>query len=235
MLTNEQIQVILTGKFGDGCLATNSQAKLHPERNYNYYYMTSSIHKNYLVYKKQLLGNLCNHDINQEMNRGYKSDIIYKLASISHPQITEIFHESIDKSLYRLDDLGFALWIYDDGSLHQKKQFYNLNTQSFSKEENYDIIVPFLKTRFDITAIPTIERKKDGREYWYLRIKRYDGAFIVSEILSRYPVECFKYKCIDEDTLLKWKKVQENALNSNIDLNLLHPKTIGCLIKKTVL
>lgn len=55
-----------------------------------------------------------------------------------------------------MDDLGLAMWFYDDGSLHQTKLFYNLNTQAFSKETNEQIIVLFL-AKYNIHAVPTIE------------------------------------------------------------------------------
>lgn len=45
--------------------------------------------------------------------------------------------------LDNLDDLGLALWFYDDGSLHQTKLFYNLCTHKFSREIHEDILVPF--------------------------------------------------------------------------------------------
>ena len=116
-LTEEQLQVILTGKFGDGCLATNHLSKLHPEKDYAYYYMTNSICLEYIQFKKKLLGNLCHKDILCDINRGYKDNLIFKIATISHPQITEIAKEPVDKSIVRLTDLGVALWLYDDGSL----------------------------------------------------------------------------------------------------------------------
>lgn len=49
----------------------------------------------------------------------------------------------IETALNLMDDLGVALWFYDDGSLHKTKLFYNLNTQAFSQEINQDLFVPF--------------------------------------------------------------------------------------------
>ncbi|MBQ9392012.1 MAG: hypothetical protein IJU02_07495 [Lachnospiraceae bacterium] len=183
-LSNEQIQVLITGKFGDGCLVPNSRAKYHPEINFNYYYSTNSIHKEYIEYKKKLLGNLCITSINEIMNMGFKPAPIYRISSICSKAITEIACEDLNISLDRMNELGLALWFFDDGSLHKIKYFYNLNTQRYSKEVVENIIAPFLKNRFSIIAKPTIERKKDGREFWYLRVGKFDGAFIISEILK---------------------------------------------------
>ena len=231
-LTNEQIQVILTGKFGDGCLATNSMAKAHPESIYSYYYCTSSIYSEYIQFKKDILGNLCNTGITYSTNRGYKTGNIYKLYTISHPLITEIAHETLEESLLRMDELGFAMWIYDDGSLHKDKHFYNINTQAFSREENADIIVPFLKQRFDITAVPTIERKTDGRCYWYLRVKKYDGAFIISEILLKHFVPCLSYKRINPELVNNWHILKNNLSICGVNIDSMHPKTITAMLKR---
>lgn len=231
-LTEEQLQVILTGKFGDGCLATNHLSKLHPENEYPYYYMTSSVCLEYIQFKKKLLDDLCRRDILCDTNRGYKDNLIFRLTTVSHPQITQIAKESVDKSITRLTDLGVALWLYDDGSLHQKKHFYNLNTQSFSKEVNYDVFVPFFKDRYDITAIPTIERKKDGREFWYLRIRKYDGAFVVSELLSKYPVSGLEYKLIDKSLINKWNILKQDLIRDGVDVNSIHPKTLAARLNR---
>ena len=42
-LSNNQLQVLLTGKFGDGCLLKNPH-------NLNYHYSTCSIHKEYIEF-----------------------------------------------------------------------------------------------------------------------------------------------------------------------------------------
>lgn len=51
-LSNEQIQVLLTGKFGDGCLSTPKSCVD------NSLYSSNSIHEEYVDFKMKLLGNL---------------------------------------------------------------------------------------------------------------------------------------------------------------------------------
>lgn len=34
----------------------------------------------------------------------------------------------------------------------------------------------------------------DGREFWYLRISRYEGAYEITQLLNKYPVHCYNYK-----------------------------------------
>lgn len=231
-LNNNQIQVVLTGRFGDGCLVHNGKEKLCPNGNYNVSYATNSVHLDYIVWKKILLGSLCSKDIKLLINRGYKQNIIYSIATITHPEITKISKEPIEDSLNRMDELGFALWCYDDCSLHRKKDFYNLCTHSFSEEVQRDVIIPFLKNRFDITAKLTIERKTDGREFYYLRICKFDGAFTVSQILSKFPVSSFGYKRISSETIQRWSKLQEQLKSAGIDYNQMNRRHLSNLLDK---
>lgn len=209
-LSNEQLQVILTGKFGDGSISTPKTCVD------NSMYSTNCIHEEYLNYKIKLLGDLVSNQNFLERN-GFKQTPIYRFHTHVNADITKIKNMSIEEALNLMNDLGIALWFYDDGSLHKDKLFYNLNTQAFSEEVNRDLFVPFFK-KFDISAKPTIERKKDGREFWYLRIGKYDGAYKISQILDKYRVNCYNYKIWSSETIQNWSKLQE-WLKSNDGLN----------------
>lgn len=225
-LNNNQIQTLITGKFGDGCLykCTN---------NKEFRYSTNCIHKDYIEFKKYLLGELItDRGIVEQENNGYKKGVIYKISTKSSILISDFVELSLEDTLNLMDDLGLALWVYDDGSLHKDKYFYNINTQKYSEEINRDLLVPFLKNKFDIKATPTIERKKDGREFWYLRIGKWDGASIISEILSKYPVESYNYKLWSSETIQKWSKLQEQLKSANIDYKSLHPRTLTTMLNK---
>lgn len=206
-LSNEQLQVLLTGKFGDGCLSTPKTCKD------NSMYHSNCIHEEYIDFKIKLLGDLVSSKSFIKSN-GYSKTPIWQFYTHVNPEITKIKNISIEEGLNLMDDLGVALWFYDDGSLHKSKLFYNLNTQSFSREINEDLFIPFLK-KFDINAKTTIERKKDRREFWYLRIGKYDGAFEISTILNKYPVNCFNYKIWSSETIQNWSKLQEELKRTN--------------------
>jgi hypothetical protein len=223
-LTNEQLQVLVSGKFGDGSLNTPRSEKS------NATFSTNCIYEEYLKFKKHLLGDL-SFNITPEINRGYKENIIYRLSTKASEDITKIRNMSIEEALKLIDDLGVALWFYDDGSLHKTKLFYNLNTQAFSEEVNRDIFVPFFK-KFNINVIPTIERKKNGKEYWYLRIPKYEGAYEVSQILSKYSLDCYSYKIWDSETIQKWSKLQAQLKSVPLDIKDIHPRTLSSLLDK---
>lgn len=200
-LSNEQLQVILTGKFGDGCLSIPKTCKD------NSMYSSNCIYEEYVDFKAFLLGELFSKKHKIAKN-GFSGKPIWNFYTHVNPDITKIKNMNIEESLNLLDDLGIALWFYDDGSLHKTKLFYNLNTQAFSEEVNRTLFVPFL-AKFNIFATPTIERKKDGREFWYLRIGKYDGAYEISSILNKYFVNCYNYKIWSSETIQNWSKLQE--------------------------
>lgn len=223
-LSNEQLQVLISGKLGDGCF------QKHPTC-IDYNFITNCIHKEYIDYKTNLLGNLVS-STGSQINQGYKNNIIYRLRTHSNPFITEIAEETLEDSLSKLDELGLAMWFYDDGSLHKSKYFYNLNTQSFSEEINKDLFIPFLKSKFEIKAKATIERKKDGREFWYLRIGKWDGSAIIAETLNKFYVNCYNYKIWDSETIQKWSKLQEQLKSTHTDINKLSSKMITAMLNK---
>ena len=228
-LSNEQLQVLLTGKFGDGCLCK-------PHSTYsNFRYTTNSIHKEIVEFKIRLLKELASKaGIAQKINRGYKQNVIYSASSITSILITDLYKEDWKESLEKLDELGLALWFYDDGSLHKNKLFYNLNTQKYSKEDN-EYMAKYFKRKWNIIAIPTIEHKKDGRQFWYLRIRKFEGAFLISEILNKYYLKCYSYKIISSETIQKWSKLQEELKSTGKIISNIHPRTLTTMIKKIIL
>lgn len=226
-LSNEQYQVLLTGKFGDGCLYRRKGL------NTNFMYVTNSIHKDIVEFKYKLLGNLKpKASIRGSINRGYKPNMIYTFVSKTHPLITQFANEDWKDSLENMNDLGLALWFYDDGSLHKKGLFYNLNTQKFSRDDNI-YIAEYFQRKWKIKAIPTIERKKDGREFWYLRIRKFEGAFKISEIMRKYYLPCYSYKLISSETIQRWSKLQEELKSSDkVDYT---ARELSIMLKNTTL
>lgn len=205
LLTREQSQVLLTARLGDGCISTSNTNST--------FYSTNCKYKEYIDFKGSLLGDLMKNQ-GSLINMGYKKSIIYTMRSKSMDLLKYIKQMPLKEVLDNLDDLGLALWFYDDGSLHQTKLFYNLCTHKFSKEVHEDILVPFFN-RWEIFPKIVSETKKDGRVFYYLNIGKYDGANIISDILSRYPLDCYSYKRWSSETIQKWSKMQEHLKSSD--------------------
>ena len=201
--TREQTQVFLTARLGDGCI--------HHTKSNSWIYTTNCKHIEYLEFKKSLIGK---GNISILPRNGYSKTPIYQMYGGAFPSLELIKNLPLKEVLNNLDYLGLILWFYDDGSLHKTKLFYNLNTQGFSEEVNKELFVPFF-LKFGIKAKPTIERKKDGREFWYLRVGKYDGAYEISELLNKYKVNCFDYKVWSSETIQNWSKLQEWLKSGN--------------------
>lgn len=133
-----------------------------------------------------------------------------------------------------LNDLGIAMWFYDDGSLHKTKLFYNLNTQALSKEFQEEYLIPFFN-KLNIYPKIQVENKKDGRQYWYLRIGKFSGALEISQILSKYPIDCYSYKLWSSETMQKCSKLQEELKKQNKTFRDFAPYSLSCKMKKIVL
>jgi hypothetical protein len=198
IFTNKQIQVLLTGTFGDGCISYNKSGTS--------VYTTNCIHKEYINYKKDLLGDLFSSQ-SEGINQGYKQNMIYKLLSKCNKQITQLHNLSLEDKLEKLDELGLALWFYDDGSLHKNRLFFNLNTHSFNEEVHNDVLMPFFK-KLGFSPKVFKDKKKDGRVFSYLYFGKHFGAYEIMQILQKYPVECFKYKIWSSETIQKWSRLQ---------------------------
>lgn len=208
-LTLEQQQVLLTGTFGNGCIREMVSGTS--------IYKTNCIYEDYMFFKYNLLGNLVSGNINKRINMGYKRNYIYTLYTKHSLEITKFNHQTLEEKLKLFTELGLALWFYDDGSLHKNKNFYNLNTQKFSQEVNEEIIKPYFES---LGLRPKVlkEIKKDGRIFFYLYFKRHSGAYEITKILEKYPIDCFKYKLWSSTTTQKWGKLQAELKSKGISV-----------------
>ena len=215
-LTREQLQVFLTARLGDGCIATTNSNST--------YYITNCKFEEYIDFKSTLLGDMFKKKTFQKEN-GFCKTPIYNMRSCSSSVLKYIKELPLEEVIHNLDELGIALWFYDDGSLHKTDLNYNLNTHKFSYKEQCDIFIPFFN-KYGIYPTIRTENKKDGRQFHYLGINKYGGANIISEILSKYTVNCYSYKRWSPETIQKWSKMQEHLKSVDRELS---SQELGCL------
>lgn len=225
-LNDEQIQVIISGKFGDGYL-TIPKDSLQKS-----IYKTNCKFEEYLIFKKNLLGSLCEHNnINHVEHNGYSQTRIFTLQSKSSKDINYLRCLNLQSSLNYLNELGLAMWLYDDGSLHKNKLFYNINTQAFSWDIQEELFIPFFH-KFNIFPKITQETKKDGRVFYYLRVSKYEGAYEINKILEKYPLTCYVYKRWSSETIQKWSKLQEKLKSTDIDIKSINNYSLAKMLRK---
>jgi len=222
LFDNEQLQVLLTGTFGDGCISETKSNKG--------IYTTNCIYEEYMEYKSNLLKDIFNSK-RSYLNMGYKQNMIYSISSKTLKSIILLHKKSLIEKLNLLDDLGLALWFYDDGSLHKTKHFYNLNTHSFSLEDHTNYLKPYFESKGYPCNIFQ-DKKLDGRIFYYLCFRKHRSGFKIAELLQKYPVNCYSYKRWSSEAIQKWSKLEAQLKSENKTLK---PCTFTKALKSIVL
>lgn len=221
-LNENQLQVVLSGILGDGCITTTNTNST--------YFTTNCKYEEYIDFKINLLGDMFKNKKRQEHN-GYCDTPIYIMRTKSFKQLKILKATPVSEILDNLTELGIAMWFYDDGSLHKKNLFYNLNTHIFPKDIQERYFIPFFN-KLGIYPNLQLEKKKDGRTFWYLRIGKFSGAAKISAILEKYPLECYSYKRWSSETIQKWSKFQEELKSTDVDFESLSTQGKTALFKR---
>lgn len=187
IVTNEQKQVMLSGILGDGSLIKGAGGAMS----------FSCQHREYLEYKKELLGDLAT-EIREVTNNGFKKGVIYTLRCKANDYGKLLFKYSFEDVMRELDGLGLAMWGYDDGALHKKDYFFNLNTHAIDFDTQQNILIPYLN-KFNIFPKIYSETKKDGRKFYYLYISLWSGVFEMSKELRKINLDCYSYKTLPRE------------------------------------
>lgn len=214
-MTNNYKQLLISGILGDGSLCSNGRVSY------------SCLHKEYLEFKTSLIPEMeCK--ITTKLNSGYnKENAISTFATRANELGKRFYNSPLSEIVEDIDELGLALWFYDDGSLHKKNHFFNINTHSFSEEEERNVLIPLLN-RFNIFPKIMKERKKDGREFTYLYVAKHKGVFEITRILRKYPIKCYEYKQIPDEEFKRFELIHERykgyKINRKVLSNLLNRK-----------
>lgn len=185
-ITNEQKQTILSGILGDGSLGVTGNMSF------------TCIHKEYMDLKHKLLGDLCIGDVKVRDNNGYKKGIIYWVSTKVNKYSKNVYSLKTKDFINDLDELGIALWCFDDGALHKKDYFFNINTHAIDLEVQTNVLIPFLN-KYNIYPKVYSETKKDGRKFNYLYISLWNGVFELSRMMRRLNLNCYSYKLLPKE------------------------------------
>jgi hypothetical protein len=200
MITNKQKQVMLSGILGDGSLIKGGGGAMS----------FSCQHKEYLEFKKELLGYLAS-EVKERDNNGYKKGTIYTLRCKANDYGKLLLDFSYEDIMKEIDDLGIGMWLADDGSRHKKDNFYNINTHAIDRNIEETVLIPYLNKR---NIYPTIltETKKDGRVFSYLYISKWRGGMELSKMIRNLNLSCYDYKAVPieiEEAYFRHKDLEE--------------------------
>lgn len=225
-------QILIGSALGDGHF-TKSRA-----------FQTGSKYKQWVDFKGNVLKSLCSDKWYTYLaEQGYSNTPYHKLRTLVTDETKTISRMSLQELLKNMDEIGLAVWLYDDGSFHKNNLFYNLCTHSFSYKEHVKYIIPRL---LDFGIIPEIlhENKKDGRKFYYTYISKRRGAEVLNKLLKKYFMECYAYKTypgnINDTLLYKFVKTtnlntKEEIIHEGINVAARFIKSYSAALKKSML
>jgi hypothetical protein len=188
-LTREQIEFIIGSTLGKGSIMISGRK--------NAYFKVVHYEKDYLLWKKSILGNLTN---NIATGRDKREKVTYEFHTMSHQELNKyrkMFYENNRKVIKDIGDyltaFGLAIWFMDSGS-RINNCTYRLSTGIFDGEDNKKLQV-ILKTNFNLSC-KVCEYERHGKKYYYISFNK-ENTLRMTEIIRPYIIECMKNKLID--------------------------------------
>ena len=188
-LTDHQRNIIVGTVLGDGSLIETAS-----KNNFCLQIDHCNAQKEYVFWKYEAL------DLLVPTPPKYQSkNKSWRFRTISHPELTEIgklFYRNRIKVVPKeiaslLTPLGLAVWFMDDGNAvirRGKLCGYNLNTQSFAKEEN-ELLAEVFSALYNISCIV---EKNHG--YYRLAIWQAASRRKFSDLIQEHILPSMKYK-----------------------------------------
>lgn len=195
-ISKKQREMIVGSVLGDASIILSGRKK-------NPYFKIAHCEKQkeYLMWKKEILGNFVN-TVNKVMDKRGNSTM-FCFNTISHQgfhSLRELFYDGNKKVIkdevgLHLSPLGLATWFMDDGSRSGRGNNYRLSTDGFSKDDNYKL-KNILKANFDLN-VKVLEYTRYDQKYYYLFINK-RNAINMTKIIRSYIVDCMKYKLMND-------------------------------------
>jgi len=194
-LTKRQREIIVGSTIGEGSIVCSGRRK-------NSYFKVSHCEqqKDYLLWKKQELGNFTNTVNKVEDKRG--NSVMFGFQTLAHQELNffrKLFYDNNKKvikdelGLY-LTPLGLAVWFMDDGSKNGTCN-QKFSTDGFSREDNERLAI-ILKANFDIN-VKVLEYERNDQKYYYLFLNK-RNAINMTEIIKPHMIESMHYKLVDK-------------------------------------
>jgi hypothetical protein len=96
---------------------------------------------------------------------------IYKFSTRVHARLTEVSKASVEEVINDLDKFDMALWFMDDGSWHKNKHTMHLYSNMLDDIQT-ELLINKIENLYGIAPRKRIDKKKDGRQFYYLYFPR---------------------------------------------------------------
>ena len=182
-LTQLQKSFLIGTLLGDGYIR-----QIKGRRNAFLEVNHSITQKEYVEWKYKILKNLVRSGPKSRYGNGAR--IAYRFFTKQHPEFTkmmDLFYKDKKKCIpdLVLDPISLAVWYMDDGSRCSKDNVY-LNTQQFSKDDQYKLLEFLGKMGLSGTL------NKD-KQYYRIRLKTSSIPKLFG-IIKKYIIPSMKYK-----------------------------------------
>ena len=202
-ITENAEQIILGSILGDGSISKHRKPEYSKLLLNSYLIINHGIKQiGYIKYKKELLENegiKCYLNLRKlSKKKHYIKGIVVKengtlalrtVKNVSFNKYRDLFYSDkkyINEFIYRLNPLGLAIWLMDDGC--KSKSGFNLYTNCFSiKDDN--ILISLLRVNFGLDA--TLQKTSNIGRSIYIRAKS-KKRFI--KLVQPYICDSMKYK-----------------------------------------
>ena len=194
-LTKDQKDLIVGSTLGDASV-------IRPKGSANSYFKIAHCEKqrDYIFWKKEILGNLVNVVSKHEDKRG--NSIMYQFNTLRHKELNfyrNLFYQNNKKVIVPnignyLTPLGLTAWYLDDGNRISKGVCCKFSTDGFSYNENV-ILANTLKANFDLN-VKICEYERHSTKFYYLLLNK-RNFMSLTEIIKDYVIDSMKYKLSD--------------------------------------
>lgn len=167
-MNNELFQLLLSLRLGDGSFITQNKTE-----NKNYHVITSSINKDYIEYKRNVLEQNGIFVRSMKCSSGYKkSSQIFGISTRISKEISIVGNLSMTDCINNLDMTGLIMLYLDDGSLHKNKRTMHLYCNSFKDDDVLALVEKIHELLPQKSVSVYFDRKRDGRVFPYLYFPR---------------------------------------------------------------
>ncbi|MFZ7945703.1 hypothetical protein [Neobacillus sp. 19] len=177
-------------KLGDGTL-------IHTHRNSSALFTSTDIDVLKVKQMMCFMEGITHTDFKTQKSGYGGKKTIYKFATRVHERLTEVSNASIEEVINDLDEFDLALWFLDDGSWHKNKHIMHLYSNMLNENQT-DLLINKIESLYGIAPRKRIDRKKDGRQFYYLYfsrdlVKRFRPEFKETVINLEIPSMFYKF------------------------------------------
>lgn len=115
------------------------------------------------------------------------SKTIHVYSTTSNEKVKEAWDVGIESLIKDLTKEDIILWYLDDGSWHIVRHTMHLYSNELNKEQSNDLINQ-IKKLYGVAPVLRIDRKQDGRQFYYLYFPR-ELVRIIRPEIKKYILE----------------------------------------------